>query len=376
MKQLAKIALVSLGIVGCQTPVSAQVVERRIWGKSGDGQVIELFTLKGRGGVTAEIANLGGRIISLKVPNKQGTSTEILLGPDDLAFYLRPGIYYGAIVGRYAGRISNGGRFTLEGKTYQLEKDSPDAKFVLHGGNSGFERKIWAASVPKSNEPTLVLTHTSPNGDGGFPGTLDVTVTYTITDANELRIDYRAKSDRPTIANFTNHSYFALQGEGNGDVSNQTLQVFADKFTPANVDNLMTGEILPVDGTPADFRKPVRIGDVLHADYPQIAMRDGLELNMIVNGPAGTLRPAARLSDPTTGIVLDISTTQPCLLVYSYNIGDGTRPGKDGKVYRARYAISPETEGFLDAPNHPNFPQAIVTPAKPMHEVTVFKFSK
>src|SRR5665213_2535633 len=163
-------------------------------------------------------------------------------------------------------------------------------------------------------EPSLTLTVESPDGDGGFPGALTTTITYTVTRNNELKLDYRATdAGKPTIASLTNHSYFAIQGEGNGDISDQTLQVFADKYTPADTDNLETGEILPVAGTPLDFRKPVRIGDVLHSSFPQIAMRQGLDINMVINGKPGTLRPAAKLSDPHTGIVMDVSTTQPCM---------------------------------------------------------------
>ena len=196
-----------------------------------------------------------------------------------------------------------------------------------------------------------------------------------VTKDNALKLDYRAKSDRPTVASLTNHAYFALQGEGNGDISDQMMQVFADRYTPADAGNLVTGEIAPVDGTPADFRKPVRVGDVRTSDFPQIAMRKGIELEMVINGKPGTLRPAARMTDPHTGIVMDVSTTQPCMVVYGDSIGDHTVTGKGGKIYRNFYAMSFETEGYLDAVHHPNFASTVVTPQKPMHEVTVFKFS-
>jgi aldose 1-epimerase len=343
------------------------------WGTLQSGEKVSLFTLKGAHGLEARITNYGGRIVSLYVPNKQGGKTDVQLGFDDIASYEKDG-FYGALVGRYVGRISHGGSFPLNGKTYQLEKTDPAAPFVIHGGIAGFQRKLWKAEMHDGPEPSLTLTLVSPDGDGGFPGTLTTTVTYTVTKNNALKLDYRATSDRPTVASLTNHAYFALQGEGNGDVSDERMQVFADRFTPADEGNLVTGEILPVAGTPADFRQPVRVGDRRTSDWPQIAMRKGIELEFVINGKPGTLRPAARMTDPHTGIVMDVSTTQPCMVVYGDSIGNNTVTGKGGKTYRNFYAMSFETEGYLDAVNHPNFASTMVTPDKPMHEVTVFKF--
>lgn len=353
----------------------ARSITEETWGTAQNGEKVSLFTLKSARGLEARITNYGGRIVSLHVPNKQGGKTDVQLGYDDFAAYEKAGDFYGALVGRYVGRISRGGSFTLDGKTYQLEKRDPNAPFVIHGGTAGFNRKLWKAQMHDGPEPSLTLTLVSPDGEGGFPGKLTTTVTYTVTGDNALRLEYRATSDRPTVANFTNHAMFALQGEGNGDVSDQTMQIFADRFTPADAGNLVTGEILPVDGTPADFRKPVRVGDVQHSDFPQIAMRKGIELEMVINGKPGTLRPAARMTDPHTGIVMDVSTTHPCVVVWGHLIGDRTVTGKGGKLYRNFDAMSFETQGYLDAVNHPNFPSTVVTPQRPMHEVTVFKFS-
>ncbi len=344
------------------------------WGTTVDGRKIQLFTLTGPKGLEARITNYGGMIVSLMVPNKQGTKTDTELGFDDAASYQK-GSVFGAVIGRYVGRVSHGGSFSIDGKTYQLEKSSPDAKFVIHGGTAPFSKKLWQAEMKDGAEPSLVLTLVSPDGDGGFPGELTTVMTYTLTKDRALRIDYKATSDRPTIANLTNHSYFALQGEGNGDISNQTLQVFADKYTPQDADNLVTGEIASVDGTPFDFRKPVRLGTVLNSPFDQIAMRGGLDICMIINGKPGTLRRAARLADPGTGIVMDVSTTQPGLQLYSDNIGTRTQVGKGGKIYRTFYSMSLETEGYLDAINHPNFPSKLVAPGQPLHEVTEFRFS-
>lgn len=360
-------------------PAQAQNITSQKWGTTDKGERVELFTLKGAGGLEARITNFGGRVVNLFVPNAQGGKTDVELGFDDFESYYRKDNIYGAVVGRYVGRISHGGSFPLNGKTYQLEKSAPDAKFVIHGGTAAFSKKVWTARMQDGAEPSLILTLMSPDGDGGFPGALSTTVTYTVTRNNALKVDYRASAiGGPTIVNLTNHSYFALQGEGQGDISDQTIQVFGDKYTPADPDILVTGQVLPVDGTPLDFRKPVRLGDVLHSSFPQIAMRQGLDINFVVNGKPGTLRPAARLSDPHTGIVLDVSTTEPCVLLYSDGIGDRTMVGKGGKVYRTYYAMSLETQNYLDAVNHPEFPanpSTVLVPGKPLHEVTVFRFS-
>ncbi|HEX4273649.1 MAG TPA: aldose epimerase family protein [Rhizomicrobium sp.] len=355
-------------------PALAANISKADWGTTASGQTVGLYTLTGAGGLTARISDFGGDIVNLNVPNRHGGQTDTMLGFDDSASYQK-GSVFGAVIGRYVGRISKGGSFTLDGKTVQLEKRNPDAKFVIHGGTAGFSAKLWTAEMHDGDEPSLVLTLVSPDGDGGFPGTLTTTLTYTVTRDNALKLDYRATSDRPAPANLTNHAYFALQGEGSSDISNQQLQVFADKYLPQDADNLVTGQIAKVDGTPFDFRNPVRIGSVLHSPFDQIAMRKGLDICMIVNGTPGTLRPAVRLSDNGTGIVMDVSTTQPAVQLYSDNIEDHVVIGKGGKTYRTFYSMSLETEGYLDAVNQPQFPSSLVTPDKPLHEVTVFKFS-
>ena len=245
---------------------------------------------------------------------------------------------------------------------------------MIHGGTAGFQKKVWQAQMHDGVEPSLTLTVVSPDGDGGFPGTLTTTLIYTVTADNALTLDYRATSDAPTVANLTNHAYFALQGEGDGDISNQQLQLFADRYTPGGIDNLPTGEMAPVVGTPLNFTTPVRLGDVLDSPFEQIAWRRGLDVNMIVNGTPGTIRPAARLSDRTTGIVMAVSTTQPGMQVYTDNIA---RPvaGKGGKLYGNHFAVSFETQHYPDSPNRPEFPSTVVSPSTPLHEVTIFTFS-
>jgi aldose 1-epimerase len=355
--------------------VRAASITAAEWGTMPDGRTIQLFTLTGASGLQARITNYGARIVNLFVRDRKGAETDVELGYDDAASYQKGGVF-GAMIGRFAGRIGKGGSFPLDGKTVQLEKADPAAKFVIHGGTAGFARKLWRAQMRDGAEPSLVLTLVSPDGDGGFPGELTATVTYTLTRNNELRADYRATSDRRTIVNLMNHSYFALQGEGNGDISNQTLQVFADKYLVQDADNLITGDVAPVDGTPLDFRHPVRLGDVLNSPFDQIAMRKGLDSPVVINGKPGTLRPAAKLHDPETGITMSVSTTQPLIHLYGDGVGARTQIGKGGKTYRNFYSMSLETENYIDAPNHPNFPPSEVAPGRPYHETTVFGFSR
>jgi aldose 1-epimerase len=296
-----------------------------------------------------------------------------VLGADDLASYLKapPAA---AITGRYANRIGSNGTFPLAGRTVQLTRTSPDQKIVIHGGTAPFSRKVWQATMHDGPEPSLALRLISPDGDGGFPGTLTSIVTYTVTRDNALRLDYWASTDKPTVVNLTSHVYFSLGGEGSGDVLDQRMQVFADSYAAADADGLPTGVIAPVAGTPLDFRQPVRVGDVVDSSFIQIAQRKGLDLNMVINGTPGTMRPAAKLVDPRSGRVLEVSTTQPGVQVYSDNI-NGTVAGKGGKQYGTRYAMCFETQHYPDAPNHPDFPSTEVTPSTPLHEVTLFKFS-
>lgn len=354
------------------TPSLAANITAQDWGTTQKGETVQLFTLKGAKGLEAHISNFGGVIVDLLVPARDGGKVDVMLGYDDFKSYERGGVY-GAIIGRYVGRISHGGSFAFQGRTVQLQKANPSAKFVIHGGTAGFQKKLWHAEMHDGPEPSLTLTMASPDGDGGYPGLLVTTVTYTVTRDNALKLDYSAVAPGGSVANLTNHAYFALQGQGNGDVSGQTLQVFASRFLPQDADNLVTGEISKVDGTVFDFRKPQKLGPAMASTDPQVTMRGGLDIAMLIDGKPGTLRPAARLSDPGTGIVMDVLTTQPALQLYSDNVA---RPsaGKGGKSYGNHYSMSLETEGYLDAVNHPDFPAALVAPGKPLHEVALFRF--
>jgi aldose 1-epimerase len=372
MRNRAYIAIAFLASA-LASPAWAQNITQADWGVSSKGEKVELFTLKGAHGLTADITNFGGVIVNLWVPDKSGRKTDVVLGYDNFAAYEKGGVF-SAIIGRYANRIGNNGSFPFQGKTVQLERTSPNQKIVIHGGTSGFQKRVWQAAMHDGVEPRLTLTLLSPDGDGGFPGTVTTTVVYTVTRDNALRLDYRATTDKPTVLNLTNHAYFNLAGEGSGDVSNERLQVFADRYTPSDADNLPTGEIADVAGTPLDFRRPVRLGDILGSQFSQIGPHNGLDNNLVISGRPGILRPAAQLSDPTTGIVMKVSTTEPGVQVYSDNV-TGTVAGKGGKQYGDHFSISLETQHYPDSPNHANFPTTLVTPSTPLHEVTVFRFS-
>jgi aldose 1-epimerase len=365
--------LLALILVVLAAPTRAANITKIDWGMTTAGEKVELFTLKGAGGLTARISNYGGVIVQLLVPDRNGQIADVTLGYDSLASYEKDGVY-GAVIGRYVNRIGNHGSFPLEGKVIHLPLATPDQKIVIHSGNAGFQKRVWQAAMLDGPEPSLTLTLSSADGDGGFPGTLTATVTYTVTRDNALKMDIRAVTDQPTVANLTNHAYFNLGGDGSGDVTNERLQMFADQYTPADSDGLPIGEIAPVAGTPLDFRKPVRLGDILDSSFVQIAQRKGLDINMIVNGRPGTLRPAVRITDPASGRVMEVLTTQPGVQVYSDNITD-TILGKDGKHYGNRQAMCFETQHYPDSPNRANFPSTEITPSKPLHEVTVYKFS-
>ena len=264
-------------------PARAANITRTDWGVTPEGQKVDLFTLTGAGGLTVRITDFGGVIVSVMAPDRNGQTADVVLGEDDLAGYEKGGPA-AAVIGRYANRIGSNGTFPLDGKTIQLERTAADQKIVIHGGTAPFARKVWKAVMHDGTEPRLTLSVVSPDGDGGFPGTLTATVTYTVTKNHALRLDYRARTDKPTVVNLTNHAYFSLGGEGRGNVLDQRLRVYADRYTVFDADGLPTGQIAPVAGTPLDFAHPVRVGDIVDSTFVQIAQRKGLDVNLIVNG--------------------------------------------------------------------------------------------
>ena len=363
--------LVMMGGSGAAGQGAELHMNKTIFGKMPDGQFIDLYTLTNRNGLKVTITNYGGRVVSLLVPDRRGKVADVVLGFDDLTGYLAPNPYFGALVGRYANRIANG-EFRLYGVEYHVPKnDGPNA---LHGGILGFDKRVWTARDVSKQNPSLELTYLSKDGEEGYPGNLSVKVIYTVTDSNELQIDYTAITDKDTVLNLTNHSYFNLAGQGNGDILSHQLTINADRFTPINSTLIPTGELRPVDGTPFDFRKPAAIGARINDANEQLKFGKGYDHNFVVNHQDAGLVLAARVTDPGSGRVMEVLTTQPGVQLYTGNFLDGTIHGKGGKVYGFRSALCLETQHFPNSPNQPNFPSAELKRGQTFHETTIYKF--
>jgi aldose 1-epimerase len=342
----------------------------REFGKLPSGETVELYTLKNAKGVEADISTYGGVIVSLKVPDRSGALGDIVLGFDDLKGYLTPPPYFGALIGRYGNRIGHA-QFTLDGVTYKLFKNDGDNS--LHGGKRGFDKVLWKAKP--GDGQSLELTYLSKDGEEGYPGNLSVTVVYTLTDNNELKIDYSATTDKDTVLNLTNHSYFNLAGQGEGDILNHQIMINADKFTPVDKGLIPTGELRDVANTPLDFRQPHVIGERIGSDYEQIVLGGGYDHNFVLKRSGDGLSLAARVTEPKSGRVMEVLTTQPAIQFYTGNFLDGTLKGKGGKVYARRSALCLETQHYPDSPNHPDFPTTELKPGEQYHTTTVYRFS-
>ena len=347
-------------------------IHQSVFGTMPDGREIGLYTLVNRKGVEAAITNYGGKVVSLVVPDRQGKMADVVLGFDNLAPYLGKEPHFGTLVGRYANRIARG-RFTLDGVQYQLPLN--EGENTLHGGAQGFGRRVWTPRELEGDSPALELTYLSADGEEGFPGNLSVKAVYTLTDANELRLDFTASTDKPTVVNLTNHSYFNLAGQGTGDILNHLLMVNAGYFTPADSQQIPTGEIRSVEGTPLDFRRPTAIGARIGEDDQQLKFGRGYDHNYVLDHDGGDLILAARVVEPESGRVLEVLTTQPGVQLYTGNFLDGTLRGKGGKAYPRRSAFCLETQHFPDSPNHANFPTTVLRPGQTYQETAVYKFS-
>lgn len=347
------------------------------FGKTNDGTPVEQYILRNSHGLQATIITYGATLQSLKVPDKNGKADDIVLGFDDVQGYQAGTAYFGATIGRFGNRLA-GGAFELDGKKYQVPKnDGPNA---LHGGTQGFDKRVWTAEPSKTKDSVgVTLTYLSKDGEMGFPGNMKTEVTYSLTENNELRIEYKASTDKPTVLNLTNHSYFNLAGAGNGDVLKQLATLHASHYTPINGTLIPTGELAPVAGTPMDFTQPTAIGQHIKADHPQLKFAEpkqgGFDFNWALDAKGDVSKLAADVSDPQSGRRLQLYTSEPGVQFYSSNFLDGSVKGKAGKVYAHWGAFTLETQHYPDSPNQPNFPSTRLDPGKTYTQHTVFKFS-
>ena len=351
----------------------ALAVAAQPFGILADGAQVDLYTLRRGGGVEVGILTYGGIVQSLLVPDRTGRVANVVLGFPELSDYVAAGsLYLGAIVGRYANRIS-GGRFSLDERTHQLARN--EGRNHLHGGHLGFDKKVWRARTRQSDtEVGVVVRHSSPDGDEGYPGALEIEVAYSLTRDDVLRVAYRAVATRPTIVSLTNHSLFNLAGEGVGDVLAHLLEIDADAYTPVDSDLIPTGELAQVRETPFDFRRPATIGSRIHVGDPQLVIAGGYDHNFVLNERGGLLQPAARLTDRASGRSLEVRTTEPGLQIYTGNRLDGTRTGTSGRPYERFAGVALETQRFPDSPNQSHFPSSVLRPGMTYRSATELHF--
>jgi aldose 1-epimerase len=346
------------------------------FGRLPDGRAARLFTLSNARGLRADITDFGGTVVRLLAPDRRGALADVVLGFDRVEDYIALSPYFGGIIGRCGNRIA-GGKFSLDGHTYQLAKNNTPngVPCHLHGGVAGFDRVLWRAEPLSSDEgQALRLTYRSPDGEEGYPGNLDVAVTYTVTSENELRIGYSATTDRATPVNLTNHSYFNLQGEGAGDILGHELTIHAQSYTPVDRGLIPLGQVVPVAGTPFDFRAPHPIGERVDAPDDQLRFAGGYDHNFALDRRDGSLALAARVVEPASGRTLEVLTTEPGLQFYSGNFLTGAFAGKNGHVYGHRSGFCLESQHFPDAPNQPAFPSVILRPGDTLQSTTVYRF--
>ncbi|MCF7974002.1 MAG: galactose mutarotase [Phycisphaerae bacterium] len=360
--------------VSCHPKQQTEVVPimRKAFQVEHDSKPVDLFTLKNSKGMTVQLTNYGGKIVSILVPDRHGRLGDINLGYDSADTYIHGTASLGATMGRYANRIA-GGQFELNGQVYVLPKNNGEN--TIHGGTKGFRFVVWDGV--QLDESSVRLSYVSPDGDQGFPGNLTVKVIYTVTEDHGLKLEYSATTDKPTVINFTNHAFFNLKGEGRGDVMDHVLWVNAKQFTPTDKAAIPTGEFLAVKGTPFDFTSPKRLGRDIDIENEQLTFGGGYDHNFVLDKAEGELALAARLSEPDSGRVMEVFTTEPGLQVYTANslTGQGTDIGKGAKAYGPRSAVCLETQHFPDSPHHANFPTTVLNPGEVYQSTTLYRFS-
>ena len=371
--------LATVAVVGCTQKQKEAPVEQETLSelKKSDFQSVvngdstNLYVLTNANGVEVTLTNYGGRIVSVMVPDRDGNMKDVVLGFDKVADYINVDNNFGATIGRYGNRIANG-KITVEGVEYQLPLNN--FGHTLHGGPEGFDKKVFKAE--QINNQTVVFSYLSKDGEANFPGNLDVKVTMTLTDDNAIDLQYEATTDKETVVNLTNHSYFNLSGDANNTILNDSLTIHADAFTPVDETFMTTGEIAPVEGTPMDFRTPTTIGErINNYDYAQLKNGDGYDHNWVLNTKGDVTQVAATVYSPATGIVLDVYTDEPGVQVYTGNFLDGTVTGKNGAVYAKRNAICLETQKYPDSPNKADWPSPYLKPGEKYTSRCIYKFS-
>ena len=373
MRPLLLSLLVSIGVAS-----AAEVtVPSRSFGRLADGREARLFKLENGRGLVAEVTDFGGIIVRLLVPDRAGRAADVVLGVDSAGEFEAKAAGFNSVIGRYANRIA-GGRFTLDGKTYQLETNSSSGGVPvhIHGGRQGFNRRLWTAT-PTAREglPAVRLSLTSPDGDQGYPGNLQVEVLYSVTADGALRLDYTATTDRPTPLNLTNHAYFNLKGEGEDDILDHELTLRAARYTPVTPALIPTGELAPVAGTPFDFTRPRLIGERIAADHPQMAIGRGYDHNFVLDHRGDAPGLAALVHEPASGRVLEVLTTEPGVQLFTANHFAGRLAGKSGRAYPRYGGFCLETQHYPDSPNQAAFPSTILRPGQTFRSTTLFRFS-
>jgi aldose 1-epimerase len=368
------IAATLAAVMTSRTVNAAAALDHAPYGTTQDGQAVDIYTMTNEHGLRVRFLSYGGVITEINTPNRAGRLDNIVLGLGTLREYETLPGHFGAITGRYANRIG-GAQFTLNGQTYHLiANNGPN---TLHGGPNALDHRVWTVSpLPTPNGVAATLSYESPDGDQNFPGMLTTQVTYTLTNDDVLQIVYVASTDKDTVINFTNHSYFNLAGNGSGSITDQLLLVNADRYTPTGPDQIPTGEIAPVEGTPLDFRQMIPIGARLHSAFRQMVYARGYDHNFVLNKPtSGGMTFAARAYDPRSGRLIDCLTTEPGVQVYTSNGMNGSVVGSSGTMYRQTEAFTLETQHFPDSPNKPNFPTTELKPGQDFHSTTMFRFA-
>ncbi len=355
------------------SPVYAGTAQTSVFGTSQAGETVRLVTLTNRAGHIVRFSARGGTITEILAPDRAGKLANIVLGKPDFAAWEKAGSF-NSVVGRYANRIAGGG-FTLDGTFHKLPSN-PTTGVAIHGGPGGLASKLWdVETFETATTAGAIMRFTSPDGDNGYPGTLKLTMTYTLTDAGALRIDYGATTDKPTIINLTNHSYFNLGGAASGPVYGHVMQVVARRYTPTDEKQIPTGELAPVAGTPFDFARPATLGSALYAVHPQLQLAKGIDHNFVLDAAPGVLATAVRLHDPASGRQMEVRTTEPGVQIYTGNNLSGAQIGAGGRVLRQSDGVAFETQHFPDSPNQPNFPSTVLRPGETFQSATEFVFS-